>query len=128
MNGSAVAALIRRSPRPALARTTGASPAQILDNYAEAPFETAESLAALAGVSKAAVVRFATRVGFSGFTELHAALRHEAVERLERRDGGEHDPDGGGVLGRFVGRARADLASRPRRAWTRRSSRRRCGF
>jgi DNA-binding MurR/RpiR family transcriptional regulator len=110
MSSPGVAALIR-------ARLDQLSPndrriaAQILDNYAEAPFETAESLAALAGVSKAAVVRFATRVGFSGFTELHAALRHEAVERLERRDGGQDDPDGGGVLERFVGRARADLAS-----------------
>jgi DNA-binding MurR/RpiR family transcriptional regulator len=55
---------------------------QLLDHYAEAPFETAESLAGRVGVSKAAVVRFAMRVGFAGFSELHQALRDEAVARL----------------------------------------------
>ena len=48
---------------------------RLLDHPAEAPFETAESLAAASGVSKAAVVRFSVRVGFSGFAELHDALR-----------------------------------------------------
>ncbi len=110
MSTAGVAALIRArldrlSPNDRLIAT------HILANYAEAPFETAESLAAAAGVSKAAVVRFATRVGFPGFTELHAALRDEAVERLGqggRRRGARADD---GVLGRFLARARADLAS-----------------
>ncbi len=80
----------------------------LLDNYAEAAFETAESLAARAGVSKAAVVRFSNRVGFAGFSELHDALRAEAVARLApRSEGGEDD----GVIGRFVDRATADLAA-----------------
>ncbi len=54
----------------------------LLDHPAEAPFETAESLAAKTGVSKAAVVRFSTRVGFSGFAALHDALAAEAIARL----------------------------------------------
>src|ERR671934_1607339 len=93
--GSQVAGLIR-------ARLDDLSPndrriaRQILDHYIEAPFETAESLAAKSGVSKAAVVRFATRIGFPGFTELHDSLRAEAVERLRRADDGEgaEAPDG----------------------------------
>lgn len=110
MSTPGVAALIR-------ARLDRLSPndrriaARILDNYAEAPFETAESLAAATGVSKAAVVRFATRVGFAGFTELHAALRDEAVERLGRARGGEDSPAADGILGGWIERARADLAS-----------------
>jgi DNA-binding MurR/RpiR family transcriptional regulator len=54
----------------------------ILQHPAEAPFETAESLAAKTGVSKAAVVRFSSRVGFTGFAELHDALAAEAITRL----------------------------------------------
>jgi DNA-binding MurR/RpiR family transcriptional regulator len=82
---------------------------QLLDHDVEAPFETAESLAAKAGVSKAAVVRFATRVGFGGFSDLHEALRLEAVERL--RHGRDDPAPVGGVLERWVQRARADLAT-----------------
>ena len=55
----------------------------MLEHPAEAPFETAESLAAKTGVSKAAVVRFSTRVGFAGFAELHDALAAEAITRLQ---------------------------------------------
>ena len=54
----------------------------LLDNYSAAPFETAESLSHKTGVSKAAVVRFAVRVGFPGFAELHEALKEEAMARL----------------------------------------------
>src|SRR5437763_14043397 len=108
--GSQVAGLIR-------ARLDDLSPndkriaRQILEHYIEAPFETAESLAAKAGVSKAAVVRFATRIGLPGFTELHESLRAEAVERLRRIDKEEPGDAADGVLGRWVERARADLAS-----------------
>ena len=62
---------------------------RLLDFPVEAPFETAESLALKAGVSKAAVVRFATRLGFGGFTDLHDALRQEAEARLRRADEAE---------------------------------------
>ena len=107
VNGSAVAGKIR-SRLGELSPNDRRIARQILDNDVEAPFETAESLAAKAGVSKAAVVRFATRVGFAGFTELHEALRagggrsgcaRAAASRRRR----------GGVLERFVDRARADL-------------------
>jgi DNA-binding MurR/RpiR family transcriptional regulator len=108
VNSSAVAGMIR-SRLGDLSPNDRRIARQLIDNDVEAPFETAESLAAKAGVSKAAVVRFATRVGFGGFSELHDALRDEAVERLRR---GRGDPaPAGGVLERFIDRARADLAA-----------------
>ena len=83
---------------------------QLLDNYPQAPFETAESLAASAGVSKAAVVRFAVRVGFGGFGELHEALRAEAVDRLSGvRSMAPAAADG--VLPRWIERAQSDLSA-----------------
>ena len=81
---------------------------QLLDNYAEAPFETAESLATKVGVSKAAVVRFAVRVGFPGFSELHEALRSEAVARLSGPPSGDGEGD---VIDAVAERARTDLAA-----------------
>jgi DNA-binding MurR/RpiR family transcriptional regulator len=108
VNGSAVAAKIR-SRLGELSPNDRRIARQILDDDVEAPFETAESLAAKAGVSKAAVVRFAARVGFAGFTELHEALRVEAVERL--RQGRAEPAPAAGVLDRFVDQARADLAA-----------------
>ena len=86
MNGSAVAGMIR-SRLDELSPNDRRIARQIIDHDVEAPFETAESLAAKAGVSKAAVVRFATRVGFAGFSELHEALRLEAVARLRQGRG-----------------------------------------
>jgi DNA-binding MurR/RpiR family transcriptional regulator len=58
----------------------------LLDHYAEASFETAESLAGRVGVSKAAVVRFGTRLGFGGFAGLHEAIAQDALEQLARHD------------------------------------------
>ena len=81
----------------------------LLDHYAEAPFETADSLARKAGVSKAAVVRFSVRVGFPGYTELHDALRDEAVARLSAP--APAGASGGDVVGAVAERATADLAS-----------------
>ncbi len=81
---------------------------QLLDYYAQAPFETAESLATKVGVSKAAVVRFAVRVGFPGFSELHEALREEAVARLSGPAAGD---GGGDVIDAVAERARTDLAA-----------------
>jgi DNA-binding MurR/RpiR family transcriptional regulator len=80
---------------------------QLLDHYADAPFETAESLAAKTGVSKAAVVRFAVRLGFGGYSELHQALRDEAVARLSAPAGDEATGD---VVDVVAEQARADLA------------------
>jgi DNA-binding MurR/RpiR family transcriptional regulator len=82
---------------------------QILDQPAAAPFETAESLAAKTGVSKAAVVRFAVRVGFDGFGSLHDALRDEAIARLSapRVEG----PAAGDLIEAVASRAGADIAA-----------------
>ena len=80
----------------------------VLDHPAEAPFETAESLAARVGVSKAAVVRFAVRVGYEGFGQLHDALRAEAVARLSAP---QENHGAGDVIDAVAGRARADLAA-----------------
>jgi DNA-binding MurR/RpiR family transcriptional regulator len=81
---------------------------QVLDHYAQAPFETAESLATKVGVSKAAVVRFAVRVGVPGFAELPEALRAEAVARLS---GPAAEAGGGDVIDAVAERARTDLAA-----------------
>ena len=82
---------------------------RILDNPVEAPFETAESLAGKAGVSKAAVVRFATRVGFAGFGELHDALAAEAMSRLRAAGGGAPVRPKTRVLDRVLTGAASDL-------------------
>ena len=80
----------------------------LLEHPSHAPFETAESLAVKVGVSKAAVVRFAVRVGYDGFAQLHEALRDEVVARLSAAREGQ---DGGDVIDAVAGRARADLAA-----------------
>ncbi|MDX6592209.1 MAG: hypothetical protein QOJ13_1405 [Gaiellales bacterium] len=82
---------------------------QILDRPAEAPFETAESLAAKTGVSKAAVVRFAVRVGFDGFGGLHEALKAEAIARLSPQLP-ETGP-AGDLIDAVANRAGADIAA-----------------
>ena len=46
-------------------------------------FMSADALAATAGVSKAAVVRFGARLGYGGFTALQGALQGDIRERLE---------------------------------------------
>jgi DNA-binding MurR/RpiR family transcriptional regulator len=81
---------------------------RVLDHPALAPFETAESLAAKVGVSKAAVVRFAVRVGYEGFAQLNEALRDEAVAKLSAP---QEPPEGGDVIDAVASRARADLAA-----------------
>ena len=83
---------------------------QLLDHPVDAPFETAESLAAKVRVSKAAVVRFAARVGFAGFGELHDALASEAMERLRAaltQEGA--GSESASLLERHLLHARADL-------------------
>jgi DNA-binding MurR/RpiR family transcriptional regulator len=80
----------------------------VLDHPSQAPFETADSLASKAGVSKAAVVRFAVRVGYDGFIQLHEALRDEAIMRLSAP---QQHTDGGDVVDAVAGRAQSDLAA-----------------
>ena len=61
-----VPALIR-ARLPELSPNDRRIAAWLLEHEAEAPFQTAESLARGAGVSKAAVVRFGSRLGFGGY-------------------------------------------------------------
>lgn len=53
----------------------------LLATYPVAGFETVAALAELAGVSGATVVRFTTRLGYSGFPDLQRALRGELEQR-----------------------------------------------
>ena len=68
-----VPALIR-SRLPELSPNDRRIAAWLLEHEAEAPFQTAESLARGAGVSKAAVVRFGSRLGFGGYAGLSDAM------------------------------------------------------
>jgi DNA-binding MurR/RpiR family transcriptional regulator len=93
-NDAAVAAFLRRSPLVAA-------------------LSTAEELARHTGVSKAAIVRFAARLGYAGFTELRDDLRQRVVshQRLEARaasgDDGSLQP-----VGSFLGtKLASDVAS-----------------
>jgi DNA-binding MurR/RpiR family transcriptional regulator len=49
----------------------------------ELPFHTSDSLARSVGVSRAAVVRFANKLGYTGFTELQHASRHALRQSQE---------------------------------------------
>jgi DNA-binding MurR/RpiR family transcriptional regulator len=64
--------------------------AAYLEKHPEsAPFLTAAKLAEKAGVGEATVIRFATSLGYSGYTDMQKSLQHEfkellnTVERLE---------------------------------------------
>src|SRR4051794_15218587 len=64
------------------------------ENLDELPFHTSDSLAKDVGVSRAAVVRFANKLGFSGFSELQRASRNAVRESQESplsRFSGESD-------------------------------------
>ena len=82
----------------------------LLENFDAAPFETADSLARQAGVSKAAVVRFGTKLGFGGYAGLHEAIVAGTRVRLARASAGT--PTGrGGILDRWLAACTADLAA-----------------
>jgi DNA-binding MurR/RpiR family transcriptional regulator len=51
-------------------------------NLDELPFHTSDSLSQAVGVSRAAVVRFASKLGYTGFTELQQAAR-QALRRSQ---------------------------------------------
>jgi DNA-binding MurR/RpiR family transcriptional regulator len=56
-------------------------------------FGTAASVAVLVGTSGPTVVRFAMRLGYSGFAELQDALRAEVAQRARTARGRIHRPD-----------------------------------
>src|SRR4051795_13477705 len=80
----------------------------VRDHLDELAFHTAESLAQGAGVSAAAVVRFARRLGFASFRE----LRDRARSELQAGRVDEQSPSAS-VLGRKVERDVASLGVLP---------------
>ena len=54
----------------------------ILKEYSQVGFMSIEELSSMAGASKATVVRFSRRLGFSGFNELKKAIQSELRRRL----------------------------------------------
>ncbi len=57
--------------------------AHLTDNPDGLAFHTAESLSVKAGVSRAAVVRFARKLGYAGFTEFRTAARDAMIASTE---------------------------------------------
>ena len=57
--------------------------AHLTENPDSLAFHTAESLSAKAGVSRAAVVRFARKLGYGGFTEFRAVARDAMLASQE---------------------------------------------
>jgi DNA-binding MurR/RpiR family transcriptional regulator len=82
--------------------------AWLLEHMPEAAFETADSLARKVGVSKAAVVRFGSKLGFGGFAGLHDAIAEGAMARLIERAAPLGAPRAS-LLDRWLAAASADL-------------------
>jgi DNA-binding MurR/RpiR family transcriptional regulator len=105
-----VPALIR-ARLPELSPNDRRIAAWLLEHEAEAPFQTAESLARAAGVSKAAVVRFGSRLGFGGYAGLSEAMEGAASQRLSHRGGAGRTPPHGHLLDRWLSACLGDLES-----------------
>jgi DNA-binding MurR/RpiR family transcriptional regulator len=103
-----VPALIR-ARLPELSPNDERIAAWLLEHESEAPFQTAESLARAAGVSKAAVVRFGSRLGFGGYAGLSEAMAGAASQRLARQGGGERSASQGHLLDRWLSACLGDL-------------------
>ena len=103
-----VPALIR-SRLPELSPNDRRIAAWLLEHEAEAPFQTAESLARSAGVSKAAVVRFGSRLGFGGYAGLSEAMAGAASQRLARQGGAGRTAPHGHLLDRWLSACLGDL-------------------
>jgi DNA-binding MurR/RpiR family transcriptional regulator len=103
-----VPALIR-SRLPELSPNDRRIAAWLLEHEAEAPFQTAESLARGAGVSKAAVVRFGSRLGFGGYAGLSEAMVGAASQRLARQGGAGRTAPHGHLLDRWLSACLGDL-------------------
>src|SRR6476469_7810198 len=103
-----VPALIR-ARLPELSPNDRRIAAWLLEHEAEAPFQTAESLARGAGVSKAAVVRFGSRLGFGGYAGLSDAMAGAASQRLARQGGGGRAAPHGSLLDRWLSACLGDL-------------------
>jgi DNA-binding MurR/RpiR family transcriptional regulator len=84
--------------------------AWLLEHMPEAAFETADSLARKVGVSKAAVIRFGSKLGFGGFSGLHDAIAEGAMARLVERAAPPPEQRAS-LLDRWLSAANADLAA-----------------
>lgn len=93
--------------RLAICRETEATPVeQVLcdyfsRSYREAAFRTAEEIAQETGVSKATVVRFASKLGFESFSHLRKRLRHIVAYDLSTVDR-VSDGEATGTLGQRI--------------------------
>lgn len=78
-----------RDSQGTMSRSQKVIAAYIMEHYDKAAFMTASRLGAVTNISESTVVRFAVRLGYSGYPELQAALqdmirnRLTAVQRLE---------------------------------------------
>lgn len=59
----------------------------LLDNQATVGFMTASGIARALDISDVTVIRFARKMGYSGFHDLRAALQHKMIERLSTDKG-----------------------------------------
>jgi DNA-binding MurR/RpiR family transcriptional regulator len=84
--------------------------AWLLEHMPEAAFETADSLARKVGVSKAAVIRFGSKLGFGGYAGLHEAIAEGAMARLVERAAPAAGPRES-LLDRWLSAASADLVA-----------------
>lgn len=58
----------------------------ILDNFDNVPFVDVQEVSKQAGVSVASVIRFAQRVGFTGFSELRDAVSESLKQHLKKNE------------------------------------------
>ncbi len=72
-------------------------------------FMSADALAATAGVSKAAVVRFGARLGYGGFTGLQSALQEGIRDRLDETPTTGAGGSGGTLVERWLDAVERDL-------------------
>jgi DNA-binding MurR/RpiR family transcriptional regulator len=82
------------------------------DHLDELAFHTSESIAQGAGVSRAAVVRFSRRLGYTGFAALRAQHREQLQKPAETRRG-DADAQDLSLLSRKVGRDLENLRLLP---------------
>lgn len=83
------------------------------DHLDELAFHTSESIAQGAGVSRAAIVRFARRLGYSGFAALRAQHREQLQNEAEERRQHEADAQDDNLLTRKVRRDLENLQLLP---------------
>jgi DNA-binding MurR/RpiR family transcriptional regulator len=85
---------------------------RLLSSYPSTAWETVEEVAADIGVSKTAVVRFATRLGYDGFSELQREIQDDVAQLVAsplRLMAQRSDLGGGELVSRMTAQAQANL-------------------